>query len=106
MSNLDLDAQDLEDIKATGSALQRAISTGSNMKGTCLPKPPKKGELMYCQHCGQPMLPKDFSKNPTVRKQEFKWQIHYRCQQTMLDLCDRSTPGLAVERKQKERRNG
>ena len=28
-----------------------------------LPKPPKEGEIMICQMCGQPMYPKDFSKD-------------------------------------------
>jgi len=63
------------------------------------PPPPKKGEVIICQQCGQPMLPKDFSKDPKIRKHEFKWHIHHACEQNIWDLVDRQTPGLVAERK-------
>lgn len=74
----------------------------SQLKNGNVPKPPKPGEIMYCQFCGKPMLPKDFSKNPIIRKREFKWQIHYACQEKMSALCDINTPGVIAERKQKQ----
>ena len=68
------------------------------------PTPPKKGELMYCQMCGKPMLPEEFSKNEILRKREFKWQIHARCFDELDNITDRSVPGLMAERKKKESR--
>lgn len=64
-----------------------------------VPKPPKPGEVMICQNCGKPMYPKDFSSNKTIRKKEFKWQMHWNCMQMLIDMCDRKTPGLMSERK-------
>ena len=62
------------------------------------PPPPKPGELIYCQWCGKPMYPEDFSKDPKIRKREFKWQIHYACEQQIWAEADRQTPGLLGER--------
>ena len=73
-------------------------------KNSSVPKPPKKGEYMKCQYCGKIMKPEDFSKIPSVRKQEFKWQIHEKCRSEMLSQLDRSTPGLISERKLAEQR--
>lgn len=69
-----------------------------NVQVTSPPKPPKRGELIYCQWCGKPMYPQDFSKDPKIRKREFKWQIHYACEQKIWDFADRQTPGLLGER--------
>lgn len=69
-------------------------------KGQRLPKPPRKGEMMYCQVCGEPMPPSGFSKNETERKREFKWQIHNDCFLFLDNLADQSVPGLLSERKQ------
>ena len=64
-----------------------------------VPPPPKPGEIIICQQCGKPMYPEDFSKDPKIRKHEFKWQIHHSCEQQIWDLVDRQTPGLIAERK-------
>lgn len=69
-------------------------------KNVMLPKPPRPGEIIHCQVCGQAMYPKDFSPNLAVRKREFKWHIHNKCFEQMGNLADRSTPGLMSERKQ------
>lgn len=73
------------------------VSNGSN-----IPRPPRKGEVMICQMCGQPMLPEHFSKDITTRKREFKWHIHAACFNHMENLADQGVPGLLTERKQKE----
>lgn len=72
--------------------------------GQNVPQPPKKGEIMICQHCGQPMLPRDFSKVESIRKREFKWHVHDRCFQDMMSLADRGVPGLLAERRKMEKR--
>lgn len=72
----------------------------NKVKNSAVPKPPGPGEIMYCQHCGKPMLPKDFSKDEKIRRREFKWQIHHKCEMDILNLIDRSTPGLLSERRQ------
>ena len=64
-----------------------------------VPPLPKPGEIIICQQCGKPMYPEDFSKDPKIRKHEFKWHIHYACEQQIWDLVDRQTPGLMAERK-------
>lgn len=69
-----------------------------NRKNSCIPAPPKPGEVMICQGCGKPMLPKDFSDKELIRKREFKWHIHYECMQALETQCDRQTPGLLSER--------
>lgn len=73
-------------------------------RGQRLPKPPKKGEMMYCQVCGGPMPPSCFSKNETERKREFKWHIHHDCFLYLDRLADQSVPGLLTERKQMAQR--
>ena len=65
-----------------------------------VPPPPKPGEYIYCIHCGKAMLPEDFSKDPKIRKHEFKWHIHWECEQKIWELADRQTPGLIADRKQ------
>lgn len=72
-----------------------------NQKGRnyMLPAPPQPGEYIKCRICGKVMLPENFSKDPHIRKREFKWQIHWECQQHQFDLCDLQTPGLIAERK-------
>ena len=71
------------------------ISKGRNYR---VPPPPKRGEIMICQHCGKPMLPEDFSKDEKIRKHEFKWQIHHKCEEQLWHLVDMETPGLLAER--------
>lgn len=68
-------------------------------KNYMVPPPPKPGEYMYCIQCGRPMLPEDFSTDPKIRRHEFKWHIHWACEQRIWDLADRQTPGLLAERK-------
>lgn len=66
--------------------------------GYLVPPLPKPGEIIICQHCGKPMYPKDFSTDPVIRKQEFKWHLHQKCRLELLSLVDRETPGLLAER--------
>ena len=81
--------------------MQDELRDRENEKGQnwMLPEPPKPGELIYCNICGKPMYPKDFSKDPKIRKREFKWQQHNLCQENMFLQCDLQTPGLLSERK-------
>lgn len=67
--------------------------------GSTVPNPPKKGEILICQMCGQPLLPEHFSKDERSRKREFKWHIHPQCFMAMEELADKSVPGLLSERK-------
>lgn len=77
-----------------------AQETDSKGRNSAVPKKPPKGQLIYCSWCGKPMYPEDFSKDPYKRKKEFKWQLHWDCQQKMMFECDRNTAGLLEERKQ------
>ena len=63
-----------------------------------VPKPPAKGEYIRCSNCGEIMLPENFSKDPEKRRWEFKWHMHWACRNSLLDECDRMTPGLMAER--------
>ena len=76
-----------------------SISQFLNGKDGGIPKPPRRGEIIRCLVCGEPMPPSAFSKIPAVRKREFKWQCHEKCINYMLDVCDRETTGLLAERK-------
>ena len=78
-----------------------AMTSQEKQKGAgyLVPPPPKPGELIICQQCGKPMYPKDFSKDPAIRKHEFKWHIHHDCETQIWDMVDRQTPGLMAERK-------
>lgn len=69
-------------------------------QGYLVPPVPKPGEIIICQQCGKPMYPKDFSKDPKIRKHEFKWHIHWDCEQEIWNMVDRQTPGLLAERKE------
>lgn len=66
------------------------------------PPPPKPGEYIRCQQCGEIMLPENFDKDPVKRKWEFTWHMHWKCREYCLSLVDRQTPGLLSERKAKE----
>jgi hypothetical protein len=81
--------------------MQDDLRDQENQKGQnwMIPAPPKPGEIIHCRLCGEPMYPKDFSKDPKIRKREFKWQQHFACEQRMFDECDLQTPGLLSERK-------
>ena len=79
----------------TGAMVNEEMKKG---KGYLAPPPPKPGEIIICQQCGKPMYPEDFSKDPKIRMHEFKWHIHYACEQQIWDLVDRQTPGLMAER--------
>lgn len=72
--------------------------------GQAVPQPPKPGEIMICQFCGQPIMPDQFSVNKFQRKFEFKWHLHPWCKEEMMGEADRGTPGLLAERKQAEKR--
>ena len=72
--------------------------------GQNVPDPPRPGEMIMCQVCGQPILPQQFSKNPFQRKYEFKWHLHPGCKEKMFGEIDRAVPGLIAERKQAEKR--
>jgi hypothetical protein len=62
------------------------------------PEPPKPGELIICQMCGRPMYPQDFSKDPAIRRREFKWHVHYACEQQVMNQLDRES-GILTDRK-------
>lgn len=69
--------------------------------GPTIPPPPKPGEIMICQHCGNPIMPDELreEKNVNQRKRCFKWHLHPQCFMAMSDLADRAVPGLLAERK-------
>ena len=72
-------------------------------RGSRVPTPPKPGEIMICQMCGQPLLPEHFSKNLIMRRREFKWHIHPWCFEEMNSIADRGVPGLMAERNKANR---
>ena len=90
-----------EELAKHVAAIASELTEREKQKGKdyLAPPPPKKGALIICQQCGKPMLPQDFSKDPKVRRHEFKWHIHSACEQSIWDLVDRQTPGLMAERK-------
>lgn len=71
-----------------------------------VPPPPKPGEYIICQVCGKIMYPQDFSKDKKIRKHEFKWHVHWNCEQNIFDQLDRGTPGLIAEREDGSYLNG
>lgn len=91
-----------EDLAKFVASNQDALAAEEKAKGKnyMVPPPPKPGEIMYCIQCGKPMLPENFSKDVKIRKHEFKWHIHWECEQKIWDQADRETPGLLAERKQ------
>ena len=90
-----------EELARFVAANTQAMVAEEQQKGAnyLVPPPPKPGEVIICQQCGKPMYPEDFSKDPKIRKHEFKWHIHHTCEQQIWDLVDRQTPGLMAERK-------
>lgn len=68
-------------------------------KNWMVPPPPKPGEYIICNICGKVMLPENFSKDKIQRKHEFKWHVHWDCEQKMLAKLDMDTAGLLAERK-------
>ena len=85
----------MSDIKYKIDNVNEESSYVGNMK---LPSPPNPGEYMICQLCGNPILPKEISKLPNVRKRELKWHIHNKCYLSLDDALDMSTPGLMHSR--------
>lgn len=65
-----------------------ASNNATNNLQRGVPEPPKPGELIVCQMCGQTMKPEDFSKDKKIRKYEFKWHIHWRCHQAIFNQLD------------------
>lgn len=92
---------DTEQLAQYVAANSQAMLAEEQSKGKnwMLPPPPKPGEYIICQICGKTMMPTDFSKNPKIRKHEFKWHVHWACEQNIFDQLDRGTPGLIAERK-------
>lgn len=78
----------------------------SKGKDWMVPPPPKPGEFIVCQICGKTMMPEDFSKDQKIRRHEFKWHIHWDCEQGIFNQLDRGTPGLIAERKDGSYLNG
>ena len=64
------------------------------------PPPPKPGEYIVCQLCGRIMKPEDFSKIKRIRQYEFKWHIHYACQQIMFEQMDMMDSNANLERRE------
>lgn len=91
-----------EDLAKFVASNQDAYAAEEKAKGRnyMVPPPPKPGEVIYCIQCGKPMYPKDFSEDPKIRKHEFKWHLHWACEQAIWNQADRETPGLLSERKQ------
>ena len=89
--------EDLAQYVAANSqyATQEDMAKGKNWM---VPPPPKPGEYIICQICGKAMKPEDFSKDQKIRKHEFKWHVHWTCEQGIFDQLDRGTPGLVAER--------
>lgn len=73
-------------------------------KGSAVPPPPKRGEIIHCQMCRKPMMPEDFSKDKDRRKWEFKWQVHWACKIAAEEYLDRATTGLLSERRRIQKR--
>ena len=93
---------DARDLAQSVASISDQLIAEENAKGQnyMVPPPPKPGEYIYCIQCGKKMLPEDFSKDPKIRRHEFKWHIHWACEQSIWDQADRQTPGLLAERKQ------
>lgn len=91
---------DSKELAAYVAAMEEQSLKEENRKGRgyMVPPPPKPGEIIICQICGRPMLPKDFSKDPKIRQREFKWHIHNICENNVWDQLDRQTPGLIADR--------
>lgn len=78
-----------------------------------LPDPPKKGDLLICQICNQPIYPRIpkflndksipernfMSENKVDAKREYKFHFHHACREEALHEADRNTPHLLAERK-------
>lgn len=92
---------DSRELAAMVAANTDALTAEERAKGRnyMVPPEPKPGEYIYCIQCGKKMLPEDFSKDPKIRRHEFKWHIHWECEQKIWDQADRQTPGLLAERK-------
>lgn len=93
------EAQDRTEFKAYADSESFLRNTDTRARNSMVPSSPKPGEVMVCQVCNKPMMPKDFSKDERTRRREFKWHMHQSCMLQMEDLVDRSTPGLMSERK-------
>ena len=94
-----------ENFTNTGTdTLEHLQKVDIRKKNACIPPPPKPGEIMYCQICGKPMLPEDFSQDIKIAKREFKWHTHDKCMKYIFeDYIDRVTPGVMAERQQRDR---
>lgn len=68
-------------------------------RGQSLPPKPNKGEYVYCQMCGNKILPNQLSTYKPLAKKQLKWRVHNDCWFASFDHCDRLTPGLIGERK-------
>ena len=75
-----------------------AAASGEDNISKAPPAPPKPGEVIVCQICGKEMLPNDFSKIPKIRKFEFKWHIHWECQQKLLNEWDENPEIFNIKR--------
>ena len=90
--------QHLANYSSAGETDQYLRNVNAKKQGSMLPPLPKPGEVIHCQACQEAMPPEAFSKDPKIRKREFKWHMHIKCMDYMFDLVDRSTPGLISER--------
>lgn len=89
-----------EELTNTGADTQEYLKNiNPNKRNSCVPPPPKPGEIMYCQMCRKPMMPEDFSSDIKKAKYEFKFQVHWACKIAVDEYLDRITPGLLSERK-------
>jgi hypothetical protein len=95
-----IDTEALANYVAANTNASINDSIAEKPKNYLVPKPPKKGQYIICQWCGQKMLPEDFSKDPKIRKWEFKWQLHWKCREAALHECDEQS-GILEDRNNK-----
>ena len=67
--------------KQIASHIDNSYSINGEKRNSRVPKPPKPGEIIYCQRCGLAMMPEDFSKDKKIRKKEFCCKYIKYCSQ-------------------------
>ncbi len=68
-------------------------------QNSMVPPPPKPGEYMICQICGEKILPEQMSTDEKTQKYEFKWHVHYSCTQYAFQTLDYNTKDIRISRK-------
>ena len=68
-------------------------------ENSMIPLPPRLGEYMICQICGEKILPEQMSTNKKTQEYEFKWHVHYSCTQYAFQTLDYNTKDIRISRK-------